>query len=55
MKAARSLDESLGLLLPGVKLKTSDSDGFPLQSVQIQRFDGQNWKTVGDVCTQGES
>ena len=55
MKAARSLDENIGLLLPGVKLKTSDSDGFPLQSVQIQRFDGQNWKTVGDVFTQGES
>ena len=54
MKAARSLDENIGLLLPGVKLKTSDSDGFPIQSVQIQKFDGQNWKTAGDLFTQAE-
>jgi len=55
MDAARSLDEQIGLLLPGVKLKTSDSDGFPIESVQIQRFDGQNWKTAGDLNTEGES
>jgi branched-chain amino acid transport system substrate-binding protein len=54
MKAARSLDTNVGLLLPGVKVKTSDSDGFPIQSVQIQRFDGQTWKTVGDLDTDAE-
>jgi branched-chain amino acid transport system substrate-binding protein len=55
MEAARSLDENVGLLLPGVKVKTSESDGFPIQSVQIQRFDGQDWKTVGDIDADAES
>jgi branched-chain amino acid transport system substrate-binding protein len=54
MKAARNLDTSVGLLLPQVKLKTSASDGYPLQSVQVQRFDGQNWKVLGGVFNSTE-
>jgi branched-chain amino acid transport system substrate-binding protein len=54
MKAARSLDTPLGLLLPGIKLKTSSTDGYPIQSVQVQRFDGQNWKILGGVFNSQE-
>jgi hypothetical protein len=54
MKAARSLDTPLGLLLPGIKLKTSSTDGYPLQSVQVERFDGQNWKILGGLFNSSE-
>jgi branched-chain amino acid transport system substrate-binding protein len=53
--AARNLDEELDLLLPGVKVKTSESDGYPIESVQIERFDGKNWKPIGDVFTESET
>ena len=49
MKAARNLDLENPMFLPGIKLKTSDTDGFPVESVQIQEFDGEGWKPDGDV------
>jgi branched-chain amino acid transport system substrate-binding protein len=51
MKAVRNLDTSLPLLLPGVKEKTSPTDGYLMQTVQIERFDGQNWKTIGGLVS----
>ena len=49
MKAIRSMDTTLPLLLPGVREKTSSTDGYLMQTVQIERFDGQNWKTTGGL------
>jgi branched-chain amino acid transport system substrate-binding protein len=54
MKAARSLDLNIGLLLPGIKIKTSETDGYPIQSVAIQKFDGQNWKVLGGIFNSQE-
>ena len=51
MKAVRSLDTSLPLLLPGVREKTSSTDGYLMQTVQIERFNGQNWKTIGGLVS----
>jgi branched-chain amino acid transport system substrate-binding protein len=51
MKAVRSLDTTLPLLLPGVKEKTSATDGYLMQTVQIERFNGQNWKTIGGLVS----
>src|SRR4051794_34537174 len=47
MKAVRNLDASLPLLLPGVKEKTSPTDGYLMQTVQIELFNGQSGKTIG--------
>jgi len=55
MEAARNLDVELSLALPGIKVKTSDADGYPIESVQIERFDGENWKNVGEVFTEAET
>ena len=33
-----------GTLLPGNKVETSPDDGYPLEAMQIIKFDGQNWK-----------
>lgn len=49
MEAVRSLDTEIPMLLPGIKVQTGPDDGYPIEAVQIQRFDGENWEAVGDL------
>ena len=49
MDAVRNMDEVQGTLLPGEKVQTSPSDGYPLEAMQIIKFDGQNWQLQGDL------
>jgi branched-chain amino acid transport system substrate-binding protein len=49
MDAVRSLDTEQGTLLPGEKIQTGPDDGYPLEAMQIIRFDGENWKLQGDL------
>jgi branched-chain amino acid transport system substrate-binding protein len=39
------------MLLPGIKVNTSASDFYPLQSVQLQKFEGETWKLFGEVLS----
>jgi branched-chain amino acid transport system substrate-binding protein len=46
----RNLDLEVPILLPGIDVKTSgEQDGYPIEAMQIQRFEGENWKLLGDV------
>jgi len=49
MKQAASLDMTLPLLLPGVNLKTSADDFYPIEREQLVRFDGKAWVRFGKV------
>ena len=49
METVRDLELELPLLLPGIKIKTGEGDGYPIQQVQIQRFNGQSWVKAGEV------
>jgi branched-chain amino acid transport system substrate-binding protein len=49
MEAVRNLDLEQGTLLPGNKVQTSPDDGYPLEAMQIVKFDGQNWQLQGDL------
>jgi len=50
MKQAASLKNvQIATLLPGVKINTSASDFAPIESVQLQRFDGTTWVRFGEV------
>ena len=52
MKQVASLkDVEVPLLLPGVKINTSPTDFYPIQSMQLQRFEGDTWKLFGGVIT----
>jgi branched-chain amino acid transport system substrate-binding protein len=52
MKQAANLKNvDLPLLLPGIKVNTSATDFYPLQSVQLQRFEGETWKLFGEVLS----
>jgi len=37
------------LLLPGIQVNTGANDFFPFDQVQLARFNGQNWKTTGEL------
>jgi branched-chain amino acid transport system substrate-binding protein len=53
-QAANIKDLELPLALPGVKVNTGPNDFFPIEQLQLMRFDGKRWVMFGDLLT-GES
>jgi branched-chain amino acid transport system substrate-binding protein len=50
MRQAASLKNlELPMLLPGVKINTSATDFYPIEQMQLQRFDGKQWILFGDL------
>jgi branched-chain amino acid transport system substrate-binding protein len=49
MDSARSLDVEIPILLPGIKVQTGEGDGYPIEAMQIMRFNGERWVLMGDV------
>jgi len=49
MKQAANLDVTLPLMLPGIKLKTSPTDYFPIEAMRLQKFNGEIWELFGDT------
>jgi branched-chain amino acid transport system substrate-binding protein len=51
MKQAANLNLELPLLLPGIKIKTSATDYFPIEQMQMSRFVGDRWEFFGPVLS----
>jgi branched-chain amino acid transport system substrate-binding protein len=52
MKQAANLKElSLDMLLPGITINTSPTDFYPLQQMQMIKFDGERWQRFGPVMS----
>jgi branched-chain amino acid transport system substrate-binding protein len=49
MKQAASLDMALPMLLPGVNVKTTATDFYPIERMQLARFDGKIFVLFGKV------
>ncbi len=50
MKQAASLHgQTLDTLLPGIKITTSASDYAPIEQVQLEQFDGKEYKRFGEL------
>ena len=49
MDAVRSMDTEIPILLPEIKVKTGSDDGYPIEQMQIIRFNGDRWVLEGDV------
>jgi branched-chain amino acid transport system substrate-binding protein len=49
MDTIRNLNLEIPLLLPGVSVRTSPTDGYPIQDMQMMQFDGENWQLLGNV------
>ena len=43
------------MALPGIKINTSPTDFYPIQSVQLQAFKGETWELFGDVLSAESS
>jgi branched-chain amino acid transport system substrate-binding protein len=50
-QAANLKNLELPMLLPGVKLNTSAADFYPLEQMQLARFDGKRWVLFGEVLS----
>ena len=52
MKAARSINEPKNpFVIPGIAVKTSATDGFPMQQVALQRWTKGHWSIFGGILT----
>lgn len=48
-QAANLKNFEVPVLLPGIRINTSASDFYPIEQVQLARFDGKRWVLFGDV------
>jgi ABC-type branched-subunit amino acid transport system substrate-binding protein len=56
MATAASLDGFRApMVLPGITLNTSPDDFFPIEALQLQRFEGEGWNLFGDVISAESS
>ena len=39
------------MLLPGIKINTSPTDFYPIEQMQMQRFNGERWELFGEVMS----
>jgi ABC-type branched-subunit amino acid transport system substrate-binding protein len=52
MKQAANLKNfTSDMLLPGIVVNTSPDDYFPIEQMQLMRFNGEVWELFGDVIT----
>jgi len=52
MKQAANLKNfDVPTLLPGIKVNTSPTDYYPIQQMQLQKWDGKTWVLFGDVIS----
>jgi ABC-type branched-subunit amino acid transport system substrate-binding protein len=50
-QAANIKNFSSEVMLPGIKVNTGPNDFFPIEQMQLMRFDGEAWRLFGDVIT----
>jgi len=51
LRAATHLNETNPFLLPGVKIKTSPSDYYPMDKVKLARYHGTHWQFFGNLVS----
>jgi branched-chain amino acid transport system substrate-binding protein len=49
LRAATHLDETNPFLLPGIRIKTSPQDYFPMDRVKLARYVGDHWQFFGKL------
>jgi branched-chain amino acid transport system substrate-binding protein len=50
-QAANLKDFEIDMLLDGIKLNTSPTDYFPLEELQMRRFNGEVWELFGPIMS----
>ena len=55
MAQASNLNLEIGMLRPGIKIKTTPSDYQPIHQLFLMRFDGQGWVPFGGIISDKTS
>ncbi|WP_290770741.1 ABC transporter substrate-binding protein [Hoeflea sp.] len=50
-QAASMKDVTLPLFLPGMSMNTSDTDYFPIEQMQLMKFNGERWENFGEIIS----
>ena len=50
-QAANLKDFEPSLVLPGIKVNTSPTDYYPIEQVQLLKFEGKRWVRFGEILT----
>ena len=53
MNQAANLDFVLPMLLPGIRIKTASDDYYPIENVQLLKFNGQSYERFGHLYGRG--
>lgn len=53
-QAANIRDLELPMLLPGIKVNTSPTDHYPIEDMQMMRWDGKQWVRFGPILSTRE-
>ena len=51
-QAANLHDLQLPLMRPGIRIDTSPTDFYPIQQLQMIRFDGKHWQAFGELSSE---
>jgi ABC-type branched-subunit amino acid transport system substrate-binding protein len=49
MKIVANMDFEIDTYIPGIRIKTTPTDFYPIEQVQMSRFNGTNWELFGPV------
>jgi branched-chain amino acid transport system substrate-binding protein len=49
MKIVADMDFEIGTYLPGIRIKTTPTDFYPIEQVQMMRFTGEKWELFGPI------
>ncbi|MDH6259908.1 ABC transporter substrate-binding protein [Bradyrhizobium sp. BR13661] len=49
MKVAANLDFEVETLRPGIRVKTSPTDFYPVEQMRMSRFNGEHWEGFGPI------
>lgn len=50
-QAANLKNLELPMLVPGIKINTSPTDYYPIEQMQMQRFNGERWERFGPIMS----
>ena len=49
MKVVASMDFEINTYIPGIRIKTSPTDFYPIEQVQMMKFTGEKWELFGPI------
>jgi branched-chain amino acid transport system substrate-binding protein len=54
-QAANLKNVEIPMLLPGIKINTSATDFYPIEQLQLERFDGKRWVRFGELLDASQN